>query len=209
MINSEVYKERFSVPDSSGAPDMETIKRGAAVRKKTVRKNVIMAVCAFIAVFALSNGVSYAASGEMWIGKVWRTTCGSGVIQELRIDENGDVHSRGWGYGDGPDYTVYENGRTYFVFGKTKTDITDIVAGGEDYYKYEYTDGNGIRHVILVGEMKLTPLYEGGPDHYFSLWVEQLYYPNGHVGGTGVIPRDEDWPEWMRKANRDYHFQPD
>jgi hypothetical protein len=205
MINGEIYKESFSIPDSSGVPGMETIQRRAEIvkaRKKAVYKKVVTAVCMLIAAFVLSNGICYAATGESWLRMLWSVTLENGTKVELKEDPQGGIYARADGHWDDKGYTVYEDGRTYFVFGDIRTDITDIVAGGKDYYKYEYTDEQGIRHIIVVGEMMLDEVVVGGGKEYVSLWREYLYYPNGHVGGVGSVP--EVKPEWLKKADRDY-----
>ena len=203
MIDREEYKARFSIPDASGVPALDMIRREAEIRKRAVTKKVISIICAAIAVLVLSNGVCYAATGETWVGKVWTTVLANGAKAELREDENGS-YSRVESHWDDVGYTVYENGRTYFVFKDIKTDITDIVAGGKDYYKYEYTDEQNIRHIIFVGEMILDEVLVGGPKEYCSLWMEQIYYPNGQVQRVGVMPEPENWPEWAKKAAQDY-----
>ena len=193
MINGEIYKESFSIPDSSGVPGMETIQRRAEIvkaRKKAVYKKVVTAVCMLIAALVLSNGICYAATGESWLKMLWSVTLASGTKVELKEDPQGGIYARAEGHWDDKGYTVYEDGRTYFVFEDIRTDITDIVAGGKDYYKYEYTDEQDIRHVIVVGEE-------------IGLWHEYLFYPNGHVQGVGVAPKPAEWPEWMKKADQD------
>ena len=193
MINGEIYKESFSIPDSSGVPGMETIQRRAEIvkaRKKAVYKKVVTAVCMLIAALVLSNGICYAATGESWLKMLWSVTLASGTKVELKEDPQGGIYARAEGHWDDKGYTVYEDGRTYFVFEDIRTDITDIVAGGKDYYKYEYTDEQDIRHVIVVGEE-------------IGLWHEYLFYPNGHVQGVGVATKPAEWPEWMKKADQD------
>ena len=62
MIDRNIYKKRFSLPDPSGTPAAETIKASAESRKKTVRRKILTGLAVFAAMFILSNGVSYAAS---------------------------------------------------------------------------------------------------------------------------------------------------
>ena len=206
MIDRNTYKERLSVPASSGAPTVEMIYRKAESKKRKLRIKVITVICLFASAFVLSNGICYAATGETWVQKlfsysavlpngvkVWQYEVSEGVWAGGAESHDGDVKDA--------DYTVYENGRTYFVFGKIKKDITDIVAGGKDYYMYEYTDDQGVLHRIFVGEMKLAEEYAGGPLIHYSVWYEQMYFPGGHISGVGSGPNDE---EWLQKAKRDY-----
>ena len=209
MINSKNYKERFSVPDPSGAPTAEMIQRRAEAGKKSSVKRILTAVFALVALFVLSNGVSYAATGETWVYKIiYSAVLPSGVKVEIKQDANGGIHGAAE-FHDGDikdkDYTVYENGRTYFVFGSFKTDISDIVAGGKDYYKYEYTDSQGFLHRIFVGEMPLAEEYVGGPLVHCSAWHEVIYF-EGRADGVGSgVSGDE---EWWQKAMQDYPMKP-
>ncbi len=204
MINRAAYKDSFFLPDPSEAPNMATIHQLAECRKRKMRKKVITALCVIAAAFVLSNGICYAATGETWVKRLCSSVLPNGVrVWEEEVSEgvwkggaefhDGDVRDAG--------YTVYENGRTYFVFGKFKKDITDIIAGGKDYYMYEYTDDQGILHRIFVGEMKLVEEYEGGPLIHCSVWCEQMYYSKRHMAEVGVFSGDE---EWLQKARRNY-----
>ena len=205
MINRAAYKDGFYLPDPSEAPSMVAIHQQAECRKRKLRKKVIMALSIFAAAFVLSNGICYAATGETWVKKLYSSVLPNGVrVWEEEVSEG--VWKGGAEYHDGDvrdaDYTVYENGRTYFVFGKIKKDITDIVVGGKNYYMYEYTDDQGIMHRIFVGEMVLAEEYVGGPLIHCSQWKEIMYFPGGHLSGIGSMP-DED-PEWWQKAKKDF-----
>ena len=209
MIDRITYKERLFVPASFGAPTVEMICRKAESKRRTMRKTVMLVVCIFAAAFVLSNGICYAATGETWVQKLfsYSAVLPNGVkVWEYEVSEG--VWAGGAEFHDGDvkdaDYTVYENGRTYFVFGKIKKDITDIVAGGKDYYMYEYTDDQGILHRIFVGEMSLAEEYVGGPLIYCSEWWEQIYYAHGRISGVGVIPAEDNTPEWLKKVRQDY-----
>ena len=210
MINSKVYKERFSMPEPCEAPTAEMIQRRVEAGKKTGVKRILMAVFALVALFVLSNGVSYAATGETWVYKIiYSAVLQSGTKVEIKQDADGKLHAVAEFHdGDNKDngYTVYENGRTYFVFGRFKSDISDIVAGGKDYYKYEYTDAQGFLHRIFVGEMPLAEEYVGGPLVHYSKWYEMVYFAEGRVEGVGwALSGDE---EWLQKAQKDYPLKP-
>ena len=210
MIDSKIYKEKFSVPESSGVPTAEMIQRRAEARKKSVGKHIMTAACVIAALFVLSNGVSYAATGETWVYKIiYSEVLPSDVKVELKQDANGGFCGAAE-FHDGDikdkDYTVYENGRTYFVIGSFKTDISDIVAGGKDYYQYEYTDSLGFLHRIFVGEMPLAEEYVGGPLVHCSAWQEVIYM-EGRADAVGSgVSGDE---EWLQKAMQDYPMKPE
>ena len=46
-----------------------------------------------------------------------------------------------------------------------------------------------------------------GPKEYASLWIEQFYYPNGHIGEHGIVPENKPLslsnftPDWCANSN--------
>ena len=208
MIDRKAYKKDLFIPPSSGIPTVGMICGKAEDKKRKLRKRVLAVICVFAAAFLLSNGVCYAATGETWVEKLYYSVFLSNGVRVWGREVSEGVWEGGAEFHDGDvkdaDYTVYENGRTYFVFGKNKKDITDIVAGGKDYYMYEYTDDQGILHRIFVGEMSLAEEYVGGPLIYCSEWWEQIYYAHGRISGVGVIPAEDNTPEWLKKVRQDY-----
>jgi len=198
MIDKTKYREQFVIPASSGLPDMETMEKKADNKRKLKHKIIVMAVSAFAAAFVLSNGICLAAAGETWIRILYDHTFNSGngaaTVQIYHDDGGAGTIVLA---GDGSGYSIYENGRTYFIFGDIKEDITEDIAGG-NYYLYEYTDDSDVMHRIFVGEGAFD-----NENNYCSSWMEQFLIPDGQ-GHATAQSGPVSWPEWLVKAMQDY-----
>ena len=204
MIDRTTYKKYFLIPPSSRKPGMEEIEMKANRKKQATIKIIISSAAAFLAALLLSNGICYAATGETWIGMIfnYKYSSGNGAAEvEIYADENGSGITAS--AADGPGYSVFEDGRTYFIFDDIKEDITDDISNG-NYYKYEYTDDENVRHVIIVGEGYFDITDDEGNTGYHSCWMELFYTPEGGRGGIANTDPQNPNPIWLQKANADY-----
>lgn len=151
----------------------------------TVRKRTLF-LAAILTVFLLLSGF---ASIKYVI-----TPAGFVVGQ---IDENGNategdyVHEAGR---ETPPAHV-EDGRIIFTLDGSNQDITDFCSE-TDYYKYETTDKDGFKYVIVVGG---TPKNMG--------WGEFIWDPVGESWGSrGIVPLD--CGPWMHNAEAELWAKP-
>lgn len=151
MINQERYKNIFDSIDSSSEITLDSLnKRNHELKKKRLR-NSLYSLAAFATLFLGSNAVSYAKTGEFWVASAFNFKTGSGM--EVTIDNTSPDETKttiNYDDANAKDYYSVENGRLYFVFNDIKQDITDECSE-DDYFKYEYTDEDSYRHVIIVG----------------------------------------------------------
>ena len=151
MINQERYKNIFDSIDSSSEITLDSLnKRNHELKKKRLR-NSLYSLAAFATLFLGSNAVSYAKTGEFWVASAFNFKTGSGM--EVTIDNTSPDETKttiNYDDANAKDYYSVEDGRLYFVFNDIKRDITDACSE-DDYFKYEYTDEDSYRHVIIVG----------------------------------------------------------
>ncbi|MBQ9200177.1 MAG: hypothetical protein IJ141_08370 [Lachnospiraceae bacterium] len=151
MINQERYKNIFDSIDSSSEITLDSLnKRNRELKKKRLR-NSLYSLAAFATLFLGSNAVSYAKTGEFWVASAFNFKTGSGM--EVTIDNTSPDETKttiNYDDANAKDYYSVEDGRLYFVFNDIKQDITDECSE-DDYFKYEYTDEDSYRHVIIVG----------------------------------------------------------
>ena len=151
MINQERYKNIFDSIDSSSEITLDSLnKRNHELKKKRLR-NSLYSLAAFATLFLGSNAVSYAKTGEFWVASAFNFKTGSGM--EVTIDNTSPDETKttiNYDDANAKDYYSVEDGRLYFVFNDIKQDITDECSE-DDYFKYEYTDEDSYRHVIIVG----------------------------------------------------------
>lgn len=197
MINKQNYKEIIILPEPSTVPTMEVIEMKVNGVKK--KKSVVVAMLSFMLLLVGSNGIVYAATGETWIEKVIQYTYNIGqntVLVEYGTKDGLSYFEASMTENEDGGYTEYKDGRTYFVFGDSRTDITDVIAN-DNYYTYEYTDDQNVYHVIVAGEGTFVETDNG--KEFYSLWEETFYFPNGKAGSTAHIASDE--PFWLKKAH--------
>ena len=154
MNEQESYKRAFDSIDDRPAITVDSLMNRRRVRRKAAVKKAIYTAFVFSALFLGSNVITYAQNGEPWIKKVLSFRTGNGVeftmkeyqpddsnstISEIKIDTN-----------NSKDYCYAKDRRIYFAFNDKEEDITDQ-CGADSYYKYEYTDENGYRHLIICG----------------------------------------------------------
>ena len=188
MTTQERYQNAFDAIKTDADINVDTLK---ARKKQLGKKRLRTAVCSF-AVFAVmflgSNAISYAKTGEFWVSelmnfktenginvKIQSYTDGADGTENTEFDVQFDVVTDGQ---DPDDYCKVENGRIYFTCGDIKEDITDKVSK-EDYYKYEYTDSDSMKHVIVAGGTADMP---GWAEYIFDK-EGKLFFNSASVNG--------------------------
>ncbi|MBQ7708126.1 MAG: hypothetical protein IJT72_10155 [Lachnospiraceae bacterium] len=151
MINQERYKNIFDSIESNSEITLDSLNQRKHELKKKRLRNSLYSFAACAALFLGSNAVSYAKTGEFWVAKAFNFKTGSGL--EVTVDNTSPDETKTtikYDDANARDYYSVENGRLYFVFNDIKQDITDECSE-DDYFKYEYTDEDSYRHVIIVG----------------------------------------------------------
>ena len=179
MNNQERYKNIFDSIESNSEITLDSLNQRKHALKKKRLSTALYSFAGCAALFLGSNAVSYAKTGEFWVSKAFKTGNGIEVsMSEYDYTEEG-VDSDNCEYVESvveiatddekiPDYYSVEDGRLYFVFGDTKTDITDE-CNENDYFKYEFTDEESYKHVIIVGGTVENPG-----------WAEYIYDKDGN-----------------------------
>lgn len=195
MIDRQTYKDNFCIPKASKAPKMEEIEMGVQAKKKNTHKIIISAAAAFIVAMLLSNGITYAATGETWIGSLIRNAAfANGDEAQLIENENETAAVIDSDY-DFSTYLRTENGRLLFSFDGLNKDITDQVSA-TDYFRYEKTLENGGRSVILVG---------GSCEETWG-WIELVFDKDGnYITNRMFIPVPGDSAEAEEWHNLSMH----
>ncbi len=150
MTNKNKYKQAFSVLHSESNIDLEVLMMKKEKNRKQILKKAGLAVAGFAFLFVASNGIAYAATGSTWVAKIVNFTMADGSNVEIVEENNAISYTIVSDKEKLHDYVSAEEGRLYFVLGDIKEDVTEKCSA-QDYYKYEYTDDEGMRHVILVG----------------------------------------------------------
>ena len=142
-----------------------------------------MAIAAIIAALILAGFAAAPAIVEMVNGRIvgW---------------DNHHLHSTG----NAADMAEVRNGRVYFTL--DNSDITEYCSE-DTYFRYDFTDSQGIAHIILVGG----ELYSIG-------WTEILFLESGKRISHSSISTDDNGsaPAWYIKGNaavnEDYGYHP-
>ena len=172
MVEQESYKRAFDTINSGKEITVDSLmQRKRAIQRGKMRKALYTAAL-FSFLFVGSNVATYAKSGEAWISKMLHVKTGNGIEISLKEIEHEDpliseseiiINTND----QNEEYCSVENGRLYFTLGDQKIDITDQCSES-DYYRHEFTDEDGMRHVIAVG---------GGIDN--PGWEEYIFDANG------------------------------
>ena len=192
MTNKDKYKQAFSVLHASKDMDLEVLMMKKEKNKKNIIKKMSVAIAGLAFLFVGSNGIAYAATGSTWVSKVINFTTGNGTDVEI-VQEDNSLSYQISREGDN-DYVSVQDGKLYFVFDDIKEDVTEKCSE-ENYYKYEYTDEQKMRHVILIG---------GTPDT--AGWAELIFDENGEYlfnqMNVGIDDVGEE-PVWLLKGLHD------
>ena len=166
-------------------------------------KKISVIVAAIIFVFALSNGITYAANGEAWISSVWNhafihnpnsgkddgdmyTFEGNGYsiqIQQLpKLDEEGKIVA--WGAGtatQGVDIII-EDDNIILTFGDNRFDISDQIR--EKEYAFLKVSVSDRIMVCVVEQLTEKPKSEiiYTPGFYDYDFIKQTAGINVHCG---------------------------
>ncbi|MBO4337512.1 MAG: hypothetical protein J5842_05520 [Lachnospiraceae bacterium] len=154
MVEHESYKKVFDAIDTHPEITVDSLMKRKRDRQKHTVKKTIYTAFVFSLLFLGSNVITYAQSGEPWIAKVLSIKTGNGVNITIKDYEHTDPNVAQCevtiNTNDQTDYCKTENGRVIFTFEDKQEDITDY-CDQESYYKYEYSDESGYRHLILAG----------------------------------------------------------
>lgn len=204
--NRELFKETFEeIPVPEGlAEKVGKITVGEGKRQRTVAGSVMRKVAIAAAVlavlFAGSNGIAYAMTGETWVEKIIVRRTIDGVDYEVEAEkrelrngesvyvgeielESGEKASFLEHDGEGPTmYLPLEegveicsyDGKTYILDGDIELDIT------EDYAD----DGHARGSYVVNGVYK-----------EYGLWIME----DGRLACSVYSPPKEYWPEDMRE----------
>lgn len=143
-------------------------KEPAPVKKKSARLRLPL-IAAVVAAAAALAGFAY---GE----KIFPMLGGGRIMQY--INEYGeDVVSVDTGFEVNP--VVITDGRVYFTLDGSYTDITDQCSEST-CYRYESTDPDGTRHIVLVG---------GSIEHIG--WAETVILPDGTSFSNATYDKEE------------------
>lgn len=154
-------------------------------------KNIRIAAACFVFLFVCTNGIAYAATGSTWISEILHFTTGNGSEVEMIQNENSMYFSIQREEQNNTDYVSVENGRLYFVLDEKKEDVTKACSE-KDYYKYEYTDDQQMRHVILIGG---TPADPG--------WAELMFDKDGNYVFNQMNVNGTTDPVWLLEGMHD------
>ena len=204
--NKSFYKETFEeIPVPEGLAEKVgrisdgDLKHGRSTAGSVMRK-VAIAAAVLAAIFAGSNGIAYAMTGETWVEKIIVRRTIDGVDYEVEVEErefrNGetvyvgeieleDGKKASFLEHDGEGPTMYlpleegveicsYDGRTYILDGDLELDIT------EDYAD----DGHARGSYVVNGVYK-----------EYCLWIME----DGRLACSVYSPPKEYWPEDMRE----------
>ena len=153
MNENERYVKLF---DTIGTDTEITVDSLTARRREKKAASFKKAACTFaaFAVFFLgSNMISYAKDGEFWVSRLLNFRTASGI--EVSFDEevtgkNSYVDTCTISTDNRIDFYEVKDNRLYFTYGTAMTDITEQ-CDDERYFKHEFLDPEGYRHILLVG----------------------------------------------------------
>lgn len=191
MTNREKYKQAFSVLKSSDDITLEELMMKKEKQRMKKLKNIRITAACFVFLFVCTNGIAYAATGSTWISEILHFTTGNGSEVEMIQNENSLSFSIQREEEKNRDYVSVENGRLYFVLDEKKEDVTEACSE-KDYYKYEYTDDQQMRHVILIGG---TPADPG--------WAELMFDKDGNYVFNQMNVNGTTDPVWLLEGMHD------
>ena len=153
MNEGERYKSIFDTIGTDTEITADTLasrrheKKAARVRKTTC------GIAALAVFFLGSNMVSYAKDGEFWITRFFNIHTASGIevsIDEKQLDESSYSTMVTFNTDNQKDFFEVAGDRLYFIYDGARTDITEQ-CDDDRYFKHEYTDSEGYRHILIVG----------------------------------------------------------
>ena len=164
-----------------------TVKTANGMAKRSNRKWVLVA--ALVAALLLMGFTIAPIIVEMINGRT------------VEWDENG-LHTSG----TATNMAEVRDGRVYFTL--DNSDITEYCSE-TTYFRYDYTDEQGISHVILIGGE--VDGIDGVIDNTIG-WAEILFFEDGKRLSHSNLVTDGNDPEWYVKGNaevnEDYGYVP-
>lgn len=191
----EVY-EQIRMPEECSSRIEQAMQCKRADRKKYVTgyrwKHGFAAALAAAMILVAADATVYAYTGSGFISRVM--SWANNAIFTEEVDEEGNLV--GTAALDTSDMTapaVYQNGHLWFTANGENIDITSQVSEVRAYI-YDYTDGEGITHYLIVGGAPETFgyaefLYDATKD---PGWIGG-YFTSGKVGETIN-------PDWLENA---------
>lgn len=166
------HKEEIRAKLSSS---MEMYEKEDMVVNRKIKYSRFLAVAAILAAAAVMAGFAFGDQVIALLG-------GGSMISGINEDGE-DFVSMDTGFAADP--VIILGDQIYFILDDSYTDITDQCSES-DYYQYEKTDENGIRHVVLVG---------GTIDRLG--WAEFVWDADGEPMGSNATLPDGTDPEWL------------
>lgn len=197
MKNHEKYKQAFDCLTTDAEINLNPASIRHSRTTHVIRRFGMAAAC-LVMLFAASNGICYAATGSSLVHTIIHMANGTSVEYE---ESDNSVSFTIEQVGDN-SYTSVENGRLYLDLNGKKTDITDKCSD-KDYYRQDYTDAEGNKHVIVAGG---TTASHG--------WAEYIFNSDGaYIFNTMNIPNTEADPNanptWFKNAEKDLGLDAD
>ncbi|MBO6113519.1 MAG: hypothetical protein J6P57_00525 [Lachnospiraceae bacterium] len=154
MNENEKYKSIFNAIENDTEITVDSLVARRHDKKMGKVKKAVCCFGAFAVLFLGSNVASYAKTGEFWIESAFNFKTASGAkvtIEEEQPDDDTIISKvKIETYGDEKDFYEVDDGRIYFTFDGDREDITDKCSD-DSYYKHEYIDEEGLRHILIVG----------------------------------------------------------
>ena len=147
---------------------------------------------AAVLLLVLVNGTAYAYTGEGIISRIL-SFAGNAIFTESEDEEGNMVSSAALDTANATAPAVYKDGRLWFTANGENIDITEQISDSQAYI-YDYRDGQGIKHYLILG----------GDPETFS-YAEFLYDENKNpawVGGyftSGKVGETIN-PVWLENA---------
>lgn len=168
MNENEKYKSIFDAIESDAEITIDTLATRRHEKKAGKIKKAVCCFGAFAVLFLGSNVASYAKTGEFWVKSAFSFKSASGVeitVEEEQQDEFTSISTINIKTdGEEKDFFEVEDEKIYFTYNGAREDITDKCSE-DTYFKHEFTDEDGLRHVLIVGG---TPDKAGSAEYIIS-----------------------------------------
>ena len=133
QIRSTLSSQYNTYQEEAGLMNSKT----CALKPKHSRVLVVVAAIVMVMVFV---GFTYGSRIIQLLG--------GGRLEEGRDSKGNNYSSMDTGFASDP--VEVRDGQIYFILDGSDTNITDQCSE-ENFYRYESVDGNGYRHVVLIG----------------------------------------------------------
>ena len=155
-------------------------------------------VLAVVVLFLLADRTVYAYTGWGIISRI--SSFAGNAVFTREIDEEGNHISTGtFNTSEDTAPAEFKEGRLWFTANGENIDITDQVSENKAYV-YDYTDGQGITHYLIVG---------GDPETFgYAEFMYDKTQPPGWIGGyftAGKVGETIN-PNWLEKAKKELNI---